>query len=201
MKHMIKSMLKLPWIGIFGSVLIFGSWVLQNRTLVEYSDELDRLTTRQLQLDLQQVRQELWGATFNLEKDMIPADSGDLRCAAYKMIQSLNNLSTWSADRLVTDQSALKALYDKKDSVQKTAKSLLRQERTSDLIAVFSLMNHREDSLRLSDQQTDSAIVKRNRIMDSIDQTSILFFIAYVFGSVLIGIQWLRSKLETVENE
>jgi hypothetical protein len=190
----------IPWIAVGGAVLIFVSWILQNHYSRKWSGEVQDLINRQLTLDVQQLRMEMWNAAFIFESSRMPVNKEALGVAAFKMVQAMANMSAWSADRFADSESRLESIYNAKARLKKRAEGFLKDRAYDSLITVMHAMIDADNSLQLSNIESQAAVLLRNKIEKKTIIANVFFVLTYALGSVLIGYQWMREKL-SVDNK
>ncbi|MBA7657099.1 hypothetical protein ES703_65030 [subsurface metagenome] len=82
-----------PWLAVLGSILVFASWILQNRFTADVMQERTRLQNSQTVIDLEQLRMEQWQIMYLTEKRKQNPDPEILLPSVFKALQAYLNLS------------------------------------------------------------------------------------------------------------
>jgi hypothetical protein len=183
------------WIGMAAGILLFGAFVAQNAVMPLASGNLRDLERKQLVIDIEQTRRDMWQAALGLS---ISQTGSDPKIVAQYFIYTLEankNLIAWSAGRAGADLAEYTAKISDRDESVRRARALYASGKFEDLRLMASAAA-RETVVQLpADDTRFFALLDDARAREK--KWYWAFLGAYVVGSCLLGTDvliryWLR---------
>jgi len=191
---------RIPWLFVFGSILIFLSWILENHFARKWTDELQDIEWDQITLDVQEVRRDVWNAAFTADSCSGSPSKEFMGRSAFYMIRCMTNISAWSADRFVESDDELKAIYRKKKARRDEARCFLSNAQYDSLIQMRMDLIVSEAEERKAEEESKAIVAKRNKIQNKAVFANIWYVLIFAIGSRCIGVAWMRSMINAVAN-
>ena len=182
---------RFPWIAVLGSILIFVSWVFENKYANEATEERLRLERSQMAIDLQQIRMEQWQILYLQEKSKPDPDQKIVMAAAFKALQSYANLVSWSFARVRDAQSEAARDIQDKNQVQD---NLIRRYKAGDVAALEEDLKNVatiESQLGIAKKLSEKFNEKYAKVTARKERITWIFLAAYVLGSVMVGVDFM----------
>ena len=181
---------QLPWLGIVGAILIFLSWVFQNKLANDATAERLRLERAQLAIDLQQMRMNLWEIAYLQEKSKDRPNNDVLLAAAFKALQSRLNLFAWSFAAIRDDEASISRDITEKNFIQENLIERFKQRNLQQLENDLSESAKIEDKHRLASTLHTKFTKKYEEIAAKEDKYTLMFILTYIIGSVMVAIDF-----------
>jgi len=185
------------WLTIFGSVIIFASWIAEKKFKSEWKNEIERLNLSQLIIEIAENRKHVYEIAYLNETQSERKDTSLIAFYEQKLIRTFLDLFTWSKGRISNDSEEKNQLInEKRKIVDVTRDSLIAGNYkvvNQYFIKVFEVMIN--DYSQLDNQFfIEYDRVKRNeRIWTNI------FISFYILGSVLLGTSYIVGLLNRKE--
>ena len=187
---------RLSWsdyLTILGGVILFGSWIAQNKFQVEWDDKIRMLERSQLVIDIEEVHRSLWELSYNVEIRNQPVDSLHLAIAALGVTRSRMDLYTWGIARVSENSVTNSQMMQAKRLIDEKSRQSLLQ---GDLKPVFDAFQFINEAFTKNYMNIDRNFdTKLNEVRTNQRFWNVIFFRSYIIGSTLLGIGFILGKL------
>ena len=180
-----------PWLGNVGGILIFLSWIYQNQLLSNATEERIKLENTQTAIDLQEVRMEMWHKAYVDEKTKQNPDTQILLNTTFKTLQSYLNILAWSSVRIKDNEFDKRNAIEEKYLAQETLTKWYQNKDLKALETDLGTVIKRENETRFQKQLTEEYGKRLVKIDEKEKRYTRLFIFLYVFGSMLIGLEFM----------
>ena len=181
------------WFFIFGSSIIFFSWIAEKHFHSQWQSEKERLKTSQFLIEIKQNSKANYEIALNSE---IHKEKSDEFLIAYYQCQLSRiymDLLSWSKGRVSNDIDKYNQLLESKYEVDEhNRKSLLNGNYKTISNNFNNIVNvHKEVFTSLDNE----FINKVNEANDNIQIWTNRFIILYILGSICIGISYITGLI------
>ncbi len=173
------------WIRMAAGILLFGAFVAQNAVMPLASGNLRALERKQLVIDIEQTRRDMWQAALGLSMSQTGSDPKIAAQYFFYTLEANKNLMALSAGRAGADHAEYTAKINERNESVRRARALYAGGRFEDLRLMASAAA-RETVVQLpADDTRFFTLLNAARAQEK--RWYWAFLAAYVVGSCLLG--------------
>lgn len=192
------SKLKLnSWLTIIGGIIIFTSWIIENKFQSKWAHEKENLKRSQLVIDITENQRSIYEVAYMNECQRQQKDTLLLASYQQRLARVYMDLLSWSKGRVSDDATKYYEIINSKRQIDEQNRKCLKEGDYKTISSNFNIVAavFGEVYMKLDNDFSD----KMDIVNENEEYWTLVFTTLYILGSILLGISYVVEQLRKTE--